>query len=45
MRMCGRCAVTTAPEAMRRWFKLSGTPPNLPPHYNAAPGQDLRISS
>jgi hypothetical protein len=26
-----------------RWFKLTGTPPNLPPHYNAAPGRDLRV--
>jgi putative SOS response-associated peptidase YedK len=35
--------VTTAPEAIQRWFKLTGTPPNLPPHYNAAPGQDLPV--
>ena len=26
-----------------RWFKITGTPPNFPPHYNAAPGQDLPV--
>ncbi|HLN08687.1 MAG TPA: SOS response-associated peptidase [Xanthobacteraceae bacterium] len=41
--MCGRYAITTAPEAILRWFKIVGTPPNLPPHYNAAPGQDLPV--
>ena len=41
--MCGRYAITTAPEAILRWFKISGPPPNLPPHYNAAPGQDLNF--
>jgi len=41
--MCGRYAITSAPEAILRWFKLTGTPPNLPPHYNAAPGQDLPV--
>jgi integrase len=41
--MCGGYAITSAPEAILRWFKLTGTPPNLPPHYNAAPGQDLPL--
>jgi putative SOS response-associated peptidase YedK len=41
--MCGRYAITTAPEAIRRWFKITGTVPNLPPHYNAAPGQELPV--
>lgn len=41
--MCGRYAVTTAPEAISRWFKITGTPLNFPPHYNAAPGQDLPV--
>jgi hypothetical protein len=41
--MCGRYAITTAPEAILRWFKVAGTPPNFPPHYNAAPGQDLPV--
>jgi len=41
--MCGRYAITTAPEAIMRWFKITGTPPNFPPHYNAAPGQDLPV--
>jgi putative SOS response-associated peptidase YedK len=41
--MCGRYAVTTAPDAIRRWFKITGTPTNFPAHYNAAPGQDLPV--
>jgi len=41
--MCGRYAITTDPEAILRWFKIAGTPPSLPPHYNAAPGQDLPV--
>jgi len=41
--MCGRYAITTAPEAILRWFKITGAPPNFSPHYNAAPGQDLPI--
>jgi putative SOS response-associated peptidase YedK len=41
--MCDRYAITTAPEAILRWFKIAGTPPNFPPHYNAAPGQDLPV--
>src|SRR5438132_3724811 len=43
MRMCGRYAITTAPEAILRWFKITGTAPNFPPHYNAAPGQELPV--
>jgi SOS response associated peptidase (SRAP) len=41
--MSGRYAVTTAPEAILRLFRIAGTAPNLPPHYNAAPGQDLPV--
>jgi putative SOS response-associated peptidase YedK len=41
--MCGRYAITKAPEDLLRWFKVSGTPANFPPHYNAAPGQDLPV--
>src|SRR5438105_10892124 len=41
--MCGRYAITTAPEAIQRWFKISGTTPNFPAHYNAAPGQELPV--
>jgi hypothetical protein len=26
-----------------RWFRLTGAPPNLLPHYNAAPGRDLPV--
>src|SRR5207302_5217364 len=36
-------AITTAPEAILRWFNIIGTPSNFPPHYNAAPGQDLPV--
>jgi putative SOS response-associated peptidase YedK len=40
--MCGRYAITTAPEAMRRMF---GYPeqPNFPPRYNVAPTQPIPI--
>ncbi|HEY6259077.1 MAG TPA: SOS response-associated peptidase [Xanthobacteraceae bacterium] len=40
--MCGRYAITTAPEAMRRLF---GYPeqPNFPPRYNVAPTQPVPI--
>ncbi len=40
--MCGRYAITTAPEAMRRLF---GYPemPNFPPRYNVAPTQPIPI--
>ena len=31
------------PRGDLRWFKVSGTAPNLPPHYNAAPGQELPV--
>jgi putative SOS response-associated peptidase YedK len=40
--MCGRYAITTAPEAIR---KLFGYPeqPNFPPRYNVAPTQPIPI--
>ncbi len=40
--MCGRYAITTAPEAMRRLF---GYPqmPNFPPRYNVAPTQPIPV--
>jgi putative SOS response-associated peptidase YedK len=40
--MCGRYAITTAPEAMRQLF---GYPeqPNFPPRYNIAPTQPVPI--
>src|SRR5262245_5967973 len=41
--MCGRYAITTAPEAIRRLFGIGGETPNFPLHYNAAPGQDLPV--
>ena len=40
--MCGRYAVTSAPEAIRALF---GYPerPNFPPRYNIAPTQPIAI--
>ncbi len=41
--MCGRYSITTAPEALRRLFRLPGALPNLPPRYNLAPTQDAPV--
>src|SRR6266566_263289 len=41
--MCGRYAITSAPEAIRRLFQVSGPTPNFAPHYNVAPGQELPV--
>jgi hypothetical protein len=41
--MCGRYAITTAPEAILRLFRVPGPVPNFASHYNAAPGQDLPV--
>jgi len=41
--MCGRYAVTTAPEAIRRLFGIAGPPPNFAARYNAAPGLELPV--
>jgi putative SOS response-associated peptidase YedK len=40
--MCGRYAVTTAPEAMRALFRYLDQP-NFPPRYNVAPTQPVAI--
>ena len=41
---CLPCAaITTAPEALRRLFRLPGPLPNLPPRYNLAPTQDAPV--
>ena len=40
--MCGRYAVTTAPEAMRALFRYLEQP-NFPPRYNVAPTQPVGI--
>jgi len=40
--MCGRYAVTTAPEAMRALFRYLEQP-NFPPRYNVAPTQPVAI--
>jgi putative SOS response-associated peptidase YedK len=37
--MCGRYSLTTAPEAMRRLFRIEGALLNLEPRYNIAPTQ------
>jgi putative SOS response-associated peptidase YedK len=41
--MCGRYAITTAPEAIRRLFGIGGPTSNFGPRYNAAPGQELPV--
>lgn len=40
--MCGRYAITTAPEAMRRLFRYLEQP-NFPARYNVAPTQPIPI--
>jgi putative SOS response-associated peptidase YedK len=40
--MCGRYAITTAPEAMRQLFGYMEQP-NFPPRYNVAPTQPVPI--
>jgi putative SOS response-associated peptidase YedK len=40
--MCGRYAITTAPEAMRSLFRYQDQP-NFPPRYNIAPTQPIPI--
>jgi putative SOS response-associated peptidase YedK len=40
--MCGRYAITTAPEALRRWFGYEDRP-NFPARYNVAPTQPIPI--
>jgi putative SOS response-associated peptidase YedK len=41
-RMCGRYAITTAPEAIRQLFGYLDRP-NFPPRYNVAPTQPIAI--
>ena len=41
--MCGRYAVTSAPELIARLFGVCEDVPNFPPHYNAASTQDLPV--
>src|SRR5207237_8070824 len=40
--MCGRYAITTAPEAIRQLFGYLEQP-NFPPRYNVAPTQPVPI--
>jgi putative SOS response-associated peptidase YedK len=40
--MCGRYAITSAPEAVRRLFRYPEQP-NFPPRYNVAPTQPVPI--
>lgn len=40
--MCGRYAITTAPEAMRQLFKYREMP-DFPPRYNVAPTQPIPV--
>jgi putative SOS response-associated peptidase YedK len=41
--MCGRYAINSAPEAIRRLFGIPGPTSNFPPHYNAAPGMEMPV--
>lgn len=40
--MCGRYAITSAPEAIRQLFRYSEQP-NFPPRYNVAPTQPIPV--
>src|ERR1041385_491587 len=40
--MCGRYAITSAPEAIRRLFGYEEQP-NFPPRYNVAPTQPVPV--
>jgi putative SOS response-associated peptidase YedK len=40
--MCGRYAITSAPESIRKLFRY-GEQPNFPPRYNIAPTQPIPI--
>ena len=40
--MCGRYAVTSAPEAIRALFDYPEQP-NFPPRYNVAPTQPIAV--
>ncbi len=39
--MCGRYAITSAPEAMRRLFKTTNPLPNFKASFSVAPTQDV----
>lgn len=39
--MCGRYAITSAPEAMRRLFKTTNPLPNFQASFNVAPTQNV----
>ena len=39
--MCGRFTLTSTPEELALRFELDAAPPDLPPRYNIAPGQDV----
>ena len=41
--MCGRYAITKTAEEISQLFETDGPLPNFPPHYNAAPGQELPV--
>jgi putative SOS response-associated peptidase YedK len=41
--MCGRYSLTTAPEAMRRLFRIEGPLLNIEPRYNLAPTQQAPV--
>ncbi len=41
--MCGRFTLTADPRAVSTAFELADVPADLPPRYNAAPGQLLAV--
>lgn len=41
--MCGRFALTTPEEELRRAFAYEGAPRNLPPRWNIAPTQEVPV--
>jgi putative SOS response-associated peptidase YedK len=41
--MCGRFALTTTEEDLRRAFAYDGAPRNLPPRWNIAPTQEVPV--
>src|ERR1700722_8315461 len=39
--MCGRFVITSAAEAIEKWFGTKNALPNAPARYNVAPSQDV----
>jgi putative SOS response-associated peptidase YedK len=41
--MCGRFVITSAAEAIAKWFGTTNPLPNIRPRYNAAPNQSVPV--